>query len=234
MKISKDGQVFFDPIQHKYTNVKGERLISCTTLIHKFVNEFDPDGSITKNYAKKHGMTVEEVLALWKAVNEESCTYGTSVHNELEHFILTGEIRESEYRWAVEEFAKISFFGKLHAEVLVHNIDEMVAGQVDLIEFFPDKSISIYDFKTNKKLEKTSYFKKSMLDCLWRFEDVNFNHYQLQLSLYAYLCELKGLKINKLTILYINPKSKLIEHHPVKYLKKDIINILKKKKDFVY
>ena len=234
IKISKDKQVYFDPIEHKYTNTKGERLISVSQLLHKFVNEFDPTGEITRNYAKKHNMTVEEVIEKWRIINEESCTYGTAVHEELEHYVLTGEVRESPYVWAVEEFKKIIFKGKLHCEVLVHNIDEMVAGQVDLIEQLPDGYINIWDYKTNKELKKRNLYGQMMLDCLWRHEDCNYNHYQLQLSLYAYLCELKGLKINKLTILYINPKSKLIEQHEVKYLRKDIINILKKKKDFIY
>ena len=66
--------VTFEPIEHKYTLTgTDKRLISVSQIIHRFTNEFDPLGKITANYAKKHGMTIQEVEAEWKRINVESC-----------------------------------------------------------------------------------------------------------------------------------------------------------------
>ena len=59
-------QVLFDPIEHKYTDRAGNRLISCSQLISRLKPPFDPDGTITAKYAAKNGLTIDEVKASWK------------------------------------------------------------------------------------------------------------------------------------------------------------------------
>ena len=155
----------------------------------------------------------------------------------MEHFILNDIIRESPHKHFVEEFKlyrEQNIHGKLHSEVMVYNEDLMVAGMVDIIEKVDKDTISIYDFKTNKSLKSKNIWGDYMKYNLWHLQDCNMNVYKLQLSLYAYLCELKGLKINQLTILYCNRKTKKLEPYAVPYLKCDIEKILEKKKDFIY
>ncbi len=238
MSNTKEKPVTFDPVAHKYfLTGTDKRLISSTQLIHKFVNPFDPTGEITRKYALKHNKTVQEVIEMWRVINEESCTYGTNVHTEMEEYINTGEVRESEYKDYVEQFKayrEANIKGKLFSEVMVYSIEEMVAGMVDLIEKVENNTINIYDFKTNKELKFKSFGGEKMKYGLWYLEDCNFNHYQIQLSLYAYLCELKGLTVGTLTILYINPKTQLLETHAVRYMRNEVLEILEKKKDFIY
>jgi len=223
----KEKPVLFDPIEHRYsTRDTNETLRSCTQFIHLWKPEFDATGEITAKYADKHGLTVDEVKEKWKIINEEACTYGTAVHEELEYFINTGEIRDSDYSKIVEQFSKFNFEGKLFSEVMVYSLDLMIAGTVDLIEKLDKVNINIYDFKTNKKLLKKNPWRTKMLHGLWYMDDCNFNHYTLQLSLYGYLCELKGLKVNKLMIYYINPKTKLIESHDIVYKINEIKSML--------
>ena len=223
--------VIFEPITHTYTlKSTGDKLISGTTFINLFHEKFDPTGEITKKYALKVGKTVDEVKEMWKAENKKSTDYGTAIHNTLEDYINTGEITNELYKWVVDEFKKVSFKGKLISEKMVYNEEWLICGTADLFDVYKDVNgelwTDIYDFKTNKKLEKYSVYKKKMLYCCSHLHDVNFIHYTLQLSLYALLAELKGVKIGKLTILYINPETKKIEPHIVKYEKELVLEMI--------
>lgn len=228
-KISKDGQVFFNDAEHKYTDKDGNRLLSITQLIGYFKEKFDELGEITEKYAAKHGLTVAEVQQNWKEINEQACVYGTSVHGSLEHFVISGEILDNEHKPIIEQFSKYKFSGKLHSEVMVHSIEHMIAGTVDIIEKFPNNEISIWDLKTNKKIERTNSWGKKMKHCLFYLEDANYVHYCIQMSLYAYLCELKGLKIRDLFLLYMNPKTGLFEKWQAPYMKEEVEMMLKYK-----
>lgn len=224
----KQCPVKFDPIQHAYTDEKGNRLISCSQLIGKLHPPFDPDGTITKKYAVKNGMTVDEVKAKWKATNIESCDYGTTVHAELEHYIETKQVRESPYKHFTEQFSSLLYKGKLFSERMLYCLENMIAGTADLIEF-GQGLVNIDDFKTNKKLEKGNFWNRYMLYEVSHLPDNNWNHYQLQLSIYGYLCELKGLKVNRLRVLYFNPATQKMEIHVARYMRDEVIEIFKHK-----
>ena len=227
----KECPVLFEPVTHTYTlKSTGEKLISGTTFINLFHDKFDPTGEITEKFALKKGMSVNEVKEMWRVENLKSTDYGTAVHNTLEDFINTGIVVNKEYQWVINEFKKLKFTGTLVTEKMVYHEDWLLCGTADLFEVFKDVNnvtwVNIYDFKTNKKLEKYSFFGNRMRYCCSHLDDVNFVHYTIQLSLYALLAELKGVKINKLTILYINPKTKLIEPHEVRYERNLVLNMI--------
>lgn len=225
----KEQVVFFDKENHLYKDVNGNQLISVSALLAKFKNKFDPDGKITERYAAKHGLTVEQVKTKWKETNTQSCDYGTEVHEELEFYLNNKVIRESQHSHYVEQFSQVPLIGRTYTEKMLYCLKNMVAGTADLIELCKDGILNIYDFKTNKKLEKYSPFGNRMLYDLSHIPDCNFNHYQLQLSIYGYLCELKGLKVNKLEILYLNPVTKKMEHHPCRYMRDEVRYIMEVK-----
>lgn len=54
----------------------------------KFYPEFDPDGKIAANCARREGITVDEIKARWKAKGDESCRLGTRLHEICEDNIL--------------------------------------------------------------------------------------------------------------------------------------------------
>lgn len=219
--IEAPKDIIFTPEDHVYRDLEGRQLISVSQLIHHFVPEFDPDGEILKRCAVKKGVTPEELKKEWEKINKDSCDYGHNVHSELEYYIDHKQIRESPHKHIVEQFAKIKFKGLLQSETKIRSLKYRIAGTVDLIEFHDNDVISIYDFKTNKKLEKYSVFGTRMLYPFTHNFSTNFLHYTLQLNTYAFLLEEMGYWVKNLTIFYIHPKKQIIETHSVPFRRRD-------------
>lgn len=220
-------EITFDEKNHKYTNNSGNQLISVSTLISKYKEPFDADGKIAVRCAEKEGITKEEILAKWEKTKNDACTRGISFHKQAEYYILNKKILDEPDKDIIEKFSKIQFSGKLFTEEIVYSLKDMIAGTVDLIEVLGKNKCNLYDFKTNKKLEKYSFWRKKMLYPVSHIIDCNFYHYSLQLSLYAYLLEEHGFWAEELKIFYINPKTREIEVHPVDYLRNDVIKLIK-------
>ncbi len=230
MRLEDIPPIKFDEGKHKYYDSKGKELISVTTLIHKFVKPFDKDGDIVKNCAEREGIPVKEMQKRWDDERIRSCVYGTSVHKQIEDFILTGKIENTPDKDVVEEFAKIKFNGKLYSEVRLHSAKLGIAGTTDLVEYNEKtNSCRIYDFKTNKALKKNGFKGEKMLPPLQFFESCNFNHYILQLNTYAHILEEWGFWVtsNSLTILYINPKTRKIDTHAIPDMRSEVEKMLK-------
>lgn len=228
LKYSKDGLVSFRDSDHSYRWVATqERFKSVTQTIHHYVNEFDPDGSITRNFALEHDLSEEEIREYWRIENRISTAYGSKVHLAMENYIIHKIFPEkAKYQWMVQQFSEIPFEGKLKAEALIYSEKYKLAGQVDVTENLGNGWISIWDFKTNKKLDTVSEYGQMMKGDLWYLHDCNFNHYQIQLSLYAYLYELKGMKIKDLNVIFVNRETKKLEIKPCKYMKQEVEYIL--------
>ena len=224
--IAFDKGINFDPVEHKYTTKDGETLISVSQLVHLYCQPFDPDGSIIEKCAAKEGVTVEELRKRWDGARDSASDKGRLFHASAEEYIKTGIVPDNEHKVSVEDFAKMDFKGKLHSETIIYNLDLKLAGTVDIIEELPWNEISIFDFKTNKNLRKFAFNKQTMLPPLDKIPDSLFHHYVMQLSLYAYMMDLRGYWINTLGILYIKPKSGLIEYHSIEYLRPQVIEML--------
>lgn len=227
MNPFKNSDIHFDEPSHTYTRKDtGEKLISVSTLLGKYKQPFDPDGAILKKCAEKKGVTPEELKAEWEKTKVDACVRGTSFHTQVEEYINTKKIPDGPDKDIVESFAKIKFKGKLYSEVLIYSLEDMIAGTADLIELFPKSHFNLYDFKTNKKLEKYSPWGKRMLSPINHIYDCNFNVYQLQLSLYSYLLEEKGFWVKEMAIFYVNPKSREIEVHPIDNMRNDVLKLI--------
>ena len=108
-----------------------------------------------------------------------------------------------------------------------------VAGQVDLL-VVDQNDVYIVDFKTNKEIKKNSFYNKNkksnemMKFPLNNLQDCNFNHYQLQLSTYAYMLQQINPEYNikKLMLYHIDHDGNetLIN---CEYLKEDVERMLK-------
>jgi ATP-dependent exoDNAse (exonuclease V) beta subunit len=223
MKYSNDKRVVFESESHSYFN-KDKKLLSVTTFLHKFKNEFDSD-FFSKKIALRDGKTQKEILDLWSAKAKKSCDIGTAIHKIFEDYIngdfavLNGEIQIEFLELPIEYYldfhskAKVSiqfikdFFVTnrlipVHTEYIVY--DDNLAGQVDLICKDKNDNYYILDFKTNDKIEKYSYNKK-MLNEFSILNDSNFYHYSLQLSIYKKM--IKEIDIKKLFIIHIKLNS---------------------------
>ena len=91
--VKSFGGLRFEPEPHKYSVDEDDgsvELPSVSKVIKDFENKKDGDG-IASRYARKNGMTVDQVKRMWKENNIRSTNNGTSVHLFLEsymHFFL--------------------------------------------------------------------------------------------------------------------------------------------------
>lgn len=228
MKLQKIfNEVSLDKETHIYYDKNGKEYQAVSNFIGQFKNKFDPDGSILKNCAAREGKTEEELRSEWNKKAKDACDYGTGLHAEIEYYIKNKEIRDTIYKKYVKQFKKFHFQGELHSEQIIYSKKLEIAGTVDFIEIINDNEIGIIDFKSNKKLDKFSIYRKRMLPPLKHLHDCNFNLYQLQLSLYAYILDEEcDIWVKNLSIMHINRQTETIDIHSVEYKRKEIISML--------
>lgn len=240
---------FYDDT-HMYLNPDNVSYRSVTSILKKLEPKKDWD-KITKAYAKKNNLTVEEVKAMWKLEKDNSIIRGKKAHTMLEAESLSQAVMIIEDKGEIPVFApqyedtvKVSPTMKLtdgvYPEVILWLDSYKLAGQADRIEII-DNTINVYDYKTNKKIEKqgfTNYMgetEKLVYPC-GHLDNCNFNIYSLQLNMYAYMIKRHNpkMKIGKMEIIHLlfeNPDnqeeitSRVI--YEVPDLQKEIGNILK-------
>lgn len=219
MKYSKDKRVVFQEGDHSYS-LKDKKLLSVTTFIHQFKNEFDSD-FFSKKIAKRDKKTQAEVLAEWKAKADKSCDIGTAVHKIFEDYAngnysvqndeLTIDFFDIQPEYFTEFYHKakvsVDFIKKffvtnrltpVYTEHIVYN--KHLAGQIDMICKDQEGRHYIIDFKTNEKIEEYSYNKK-MKGVFLDYNDSNYFHYCLQLSIYKKM--FKEHDIHKMYLIHI-------------------------------
>ena len=184
-----------------------------------------------------------EIIQQWEDNKNKACERGTAIHLG----------KELEYYKAPEHHVK--FFGlggsfKCEKDHYEMNLDKgiypeylvakktndgklKIAGQIDLL-IKDGNDIYIIDYKTNKKLDKQSYFNPStkkhemMKYPLNNVMDCNMMHYTLQLSLYAYLLQIINPEFNVKQLMIIHYDHDGNEtHHELEYKKKEIQLMLK-------
>jgi hypothetical protein len=209
----------FNAINHTYINDEGEHYVSGTALIKKYAKPFDKQ-KIAAKYAKKNKRKVEEVLEEWEKLGSEAIAKGTAYHKIKEDELLTQShilIEDDEhiiFKPVWEDSFKVNNISKLepgiYPELIVWSDRYKIAGQADYVEITKKGTINIKDYKTSKEIKMNSYEKwdgtKEMMKFpLNDFEDCNFNHYCLQLNLYAFLIKQhnRNLSIGNLTIEHI-------------------------------
>ena len=180
---------------HIYETDNCKKFTSVTTFIEEFFPPFD-EYNISMRYAKKHDMTQKEVLANWKAINDEANLQGTNVHLYCENILTNKPIpeprneKEIKIRKHADEAIEklLSEYELVESEKIIFSEKYKLAGTVDLImQNRTTGQILLFDWKTNKKIEKSSYWKEYGFPPIEHIEKVNFNHYSLQLNLYKWL-----------------------------------------------
>jgi len=87
-------------------------------------------------------------------------------------------------------------------ELIVHDEELGLAGTIDLVVETPDGLVLI-DWKTNKKITTKGYNNKKALEPIEDLDDCHLVKYSLQLSLYAYMLERQGWKIDMLLLVHL-------------------------------
>ena len=190
------------------------------------------------------------ILGEWDDKARNASEYGTEIHSICENIMNDVQVDDKHHQLKMLLNAEYAHYHKKFPELIVHSLKWGVAGTVDnpLIRQRSDKSvIDIDDFKTNiekgivfdsiKLLEnhKLKHYNRFMLDPVEHLESCNYNHYAIQLSMYAVLIQdmFPTHKIGRLTLTFIkrsdNDNSRFtyeIERIPIPYLKHEAIAIL--------
>lgn len=209
----------FNEEQHSYVNDQGEEYMSATSFIKRFAKPFDKL-KIAKKYAKKHKRDVEDVLADWEKAGQDAIKKGLFFHKMQEDELLAKScvtIEDEEhpvYPSVYDNGDKVTTTQKLepgiYPELCVWSDKYQIAGQADYVEVTKRGKINIKDYKTSKEIKTQGWEKwdgttDKLAFPLHNLDDCNYNHYSLQLNLYAFLIKQhnRNLKIGSLTIEHI-------------------------------
>lgn len=195
----------FEEKKHRYY-VEGQPVNkSVSALIGDFYEHFDAQ-QVAPYTAAKEGITTEQVLANWAAINQESRDRGHRVHAFGEVYQFNRNLKPS----CPQEEAIVKFWQDvpehilpLAAELRMYHFKHLFAGTADIILFdTKTQTYIIADYKTNKDLFK-NYKGKTMIGPFSHLLDMPLNHYVIQLSYYQLLLEQVGVKVSRRIIIWL-------------------------------
>lgn len=208
----------FDEKNHKYTY--GEReLTSVTTFIKKHFPEFDTKkisklvAKARRNKGEKNNkgkpITAWDVRKEWKLSGEKASSAGSLTHYEIEEYIRGNiddcvcDVFTPKAKQAIKWLYKSPLTNSsMVAEKKIYDLELGLAGTIDLL-CVREGSVTLVDWKTNKAISKKSKARGSDAKGFAGLPNANYYHYQLQLTLYAYLLERKGYKIDELLLVHL-------------------------------
>jgi hypothetical protein len=223
---------FYDE-PHKYY-VDGKELISVTTIIHKYQEEFNED--YWSNYkSEQFSISQKEILRAWNFINKKGTIKGSAIHDYAENLFQNKKyeypkeliLKEFGFDPVVKEYDITkkhvdNFYNDSHGklipvrtEFVVYDRESLIAGMLDMLFWnCKTKEFQIWDWKTNKDF--TSEMKsRHLIGDLFMLEDCDLELYSLQLDLYKKIIEKNtGIKLGKSYIVWFshnNENYKVIE-----------------------
>ena len=165
-------------------------LLTTKKFDKRFITKFDIN---EEEFNKKK----QEILDSYEKKKQESCDRGTKIHAKLEQELYNKDPSIKRYGFGglldvYEGNYSRELKDGIYPEYMISYSDSEIflIGQIDLLTI-SNKRILIVDHKTNSKIEFKSFYDQNtkssvkMKYPLNDLDDVNFNHYQLQLSIYA-------------------------------------------------
>ena len=246
---------------------------SVTSFVGLFKPKFDAEAQAKKSSKNKrskwHGMTPKEILAAWDGESQRAIELGNWYHNQREKNLC--EFKTIERDGVVVPIVRPIVDGSgtkiapdqkvsdgVYPEHFVYLKSLGICGQADLVTIV-NNQIHIIDYKTNKEIKEKGFtnwegITSKMYNPVSHLDDCNLNHYNLQLSLYAYIIKKHNpkLKIGKLQIQHVKfkkigdnehgypitekneqgePIIEDIKIYTLKYLKDEVQSIIKWLKD---
>jgi len=214
----RDKNISFDEEPHIYT-IDGESdFTSVTTWVHSHFNKFDADAIIHKMQSsskweknKYYPMSAEEIKALWKENGRVASEAGTKMHNDIENYYneLPVENDSVEYGYFMKFAEDHDHMMPFRTEWMIYDKELKFAGSIDMVYLNDDGTLSIYDWKRCKSIEKTNaYGKSSTNEIIGDFPDSNYWQYSLQLNTYARILERNyNVKIRDLYLVCLHPNN---------------------------
>ncbi len=169
----------------------------------------------------------EFVSEMWKSNNKEACDYGHDIHLTKEDIfaemqsdgleVFTNPVKDNiRYSIPLENLKN-----GIYPELIIWNDEFKICGTSDIVEV-SGKKISVRDWKTNKELKFKGFKGEKLLPPISHLQNCNFELYTLQLSLYAYMLELKGYEVQELVLHYTRDN----KDYPLVYRRDEIISML--------
>ena len=197
---------------------EGERFKSATRLVHSLFPEFETD-KIIENIFKKNplpekyrGYTPETLKAKWEENRKESADLGTLLHDSIERFYNGENINNETAEWNqfIQFYNDHKHLKPYRTEWMVYDEDVKYLGIIDMVYENDDGTLSIYDWKRCKSIDKANSFNKWGVDKLVEdLPDANFWHYSFQLNIYKSILERKyKKKIKELFLVAMHPDKK--------------------------
>ena len=185
----------------------------------------------------------QAILDAWDEENRHSCERGTKIHAELENsFYKKGKnIDLSKYQIGgkfecLKDHTALDLENGVYPEYLISRVSDdgklCIAGQIDLLIKKGNKII-IGDWKTNKEIKMKSFYDRNtrssvkMKFPLNNLDDVNYWHYTLQLSTYAWMIQKLNpeFEIEDLVLVHFDHQDNMTVYH-LEYLKDDVERML--------
>jgi ATP-dependent exoDNAse (exonuclease V) beta subunit len=198
---------------------------SVTSFVGKFKPKFNAKSQAKKSSKNKkskwYGMKQQEILDAWNSETERAIKLGNWYHNQREENLCEFNTIERDgvnlpiIRPIIDQAGiKIAPEQKLndgvYPEHFVYLKSLGLCGQADLVSIVNGK-INILDYKTNKEIKEKGYtnwegITSKMYNPVSNLDDCNLKHYNLQLSLYAYIIKKHNpkLKVGKLQIQHVS------------------------------
>lgn len=193
----------------------------------------------------------QKVLDEWAENNRISCERGTKIHEELENTFYSKGKNIKLDKFGIggkfecrKNYTELDLSYGVYPEYLIYRSSDdgvlNIAGQIDCL-VKNGNEITIIDWKTNKKIDLKSGFNtqsKSSIKMKYplnTLDDCNYNHYQLQLSTYAWMLQKLNpdFVINDLILSHFDHEGKNTIYH-CNYLKTEVERMLAQyKKDLI-
>lgn len=237
--------------------------VSVTKVIHRFMEEFDEKRvsyyvarknlrglNFRKGMPEPSEPAIKreqiKVLTEWHKKRDDAIEHGSYIHNTVEEGFNGMPVPSNMAEIFNAIWTLFSKYAVTVPEPLIGLHSKNITGRPDYICYRKRSSniIDIKDIKTNLSRGiyfdstllrdgKIKHYDRFMLPPVSHLEDCNYNHYCLQLSLYAYILEKQyGFQIGSLEIIYVQVESedlrnqKLlpefnIKPYPVAYLRSE-------------
>lgn len=185
----------------------------------------------------------QAILDAWDEENRFSCERGTKIHAELENsfYKKAKDIDLSKYQIGGKfecrkDHTALDLENGVYPEYLISRVSDdgklCIAGQIDLLIKKGNKII-IGDWKSNKEIKMKSFYDKNtrstvkMKFPLNHLDDVNYWHYTLQLSTYAWMIQKLNpeFEIEDLVLVHFDHNDNMTVYH-LEYLKDEVERML--------
>ena len=264
--------LYFKEEGHEYKSLGDENInwSGVTSFISKFKSQFNKKSVAAKSAKNKnskwYGLDPDKIIEIWANESNRAIELGNWYHNQRERDILEFDTIQRDgielpiIKPIIKDGLKIAPSQKItdgvYPEHLVYLKSAALCGQADFVEVV-NGIINITDYKTNKEIKTKGYtnwegITTKMFAPVSHLDDCHLIHYNLQLSIYAYIINRHNpkLKVGKLTIQHVTFKQKGVDQygypitlykdgepvidkiifHDLPYLKDEVLQLIKWKK----